>query len=143
MKYESLGRITSCWVGQDKQGRYNMEESWQWAQYNLRTRPEWTYSQGAARNSRSSMYKVYMCATLQFIKRKDWNIMFYLHNSLLVPYYFTGPYFVADRLFFCRVKINHNSEMSLFLNLAPLRTLRHRASCFKNSRTVGILRNSV
>jgi hypothetical protein len=44
-------------MGQDKQGRYNMEESWETAQSNPRARPEWTYSQGAARDSRLSMYK--------------------------------------------------------------------------------------
>ncbi len=33
-----------------------MEESRQEAQSNLRTRPEWTYSRGASRNSCSSMY---------------------------------------------------------------------------------------
>jgi hypothetical protein len=48
VKYGILGRITSCWVGQDKQGRYNIEESWQRAQSNPRTRPEWTYLRGAA-----------------------------------------------------------------------------------------------
>jgi hypothetical protein len=38
VKYESLGQITSCWVGQDKQGRYNIEESWQRAQSTPRMR---------------------------------------------------------------------------------------------------------
>jgi hypothetical protein len=51
VKYESVGQITSCWVGQDKQGRYNMEESWELAQSNPRTRPGRTYSQGAARRA--------------------------------------------------------------------------------------------
>ncbi len=70
MKYESLGQITSCWVGQDKQGRYNMKESWQEAQSNPRTRPEWTYSQGASRDSRSSMFKVYIGITIQLIRKE-------------------------------------------------------------------------
>jgi hypothetical protein len=60
VKNESLGQITSCWVGQDKQGRYNIEESWKRAQSNSRTKPGWTYSRGAARDSRSSMYKMFI-----------------------------------------------------------------------------------
>ncbi len=68
MKYESLGQITSCWVGQDKQGRYSIEESWQRAQSNLTTRPEWTYSRGTARDSCSSMYKMYIDIMLQFVR---------------------------------------------------------------------------
>jgi hypothetical protein len=60
VKYESLGQITSCRVGQDKQVGYKMGVSWQGAQSNLRTRPGWTYLLGAAGNSRSSMYKMYI-----------------------------------------------------------------------------------
>ncbi len=59
MKYESLEKTTSCWVGQDKYRRYNMEESWKEAQSNPRTRPGWMYSRGTSINSCSSMYKVY------------------------------------------------------------------------------------
>jgi hypothetical protein len=51
--------------GPGQQGRYNKEESWQEAQSNLRTRPEWTYSWGASRDSRSNMYIVYMVILLQ------------------------------------------------------------------------------
>jgi L,D-peptidoglycan transpeptidase YkuD (ErfK/YbiS/YcfS/YnhG family) len=36
VKYESLG-YTSCWVGQDKYRRYNMEGGWQEAQSNSKT----------------------------------------------------------------------------------------------------------
>jgi hypothetical protein len=60
VKYESLGRIPSCWVGQDKQGGYKIGVNWQRAQSNPRTRPRWTYSLGAARESCSSMYKLYI-----------------------------------------------------------------------------------
>jgi hypothetical protein len=60
VKHESLGQITSCWVGQDKQDRYKIGVNWQRAQSNLRKRPGWTYSRGAARDSRSSMYKMYI-----------------------------------------------------------------------------------
>jgi hypothetical protein len=67
VKYELLGRITSCWVGQDKQGRYNMEGSWQEAQSNPRTRPEWTYLRGASRDSHPSMYKVNRGIMMQLI----------------------------------------------------------------------------
>ncbi len=59
-KYESLGQTTSCWVGQNKQGGYEIGESWERAQSKLRTRPGWTYSRGAARDSRSIMYKMYI-----------------------------------------------------------------------------------
>ncbi len=67
MKYELLGRITSCWMGKDKQGRYNTEGSWQEAQSDPRTRPGWTYSRGASRDRRSSMYKVYIGIMMQLI----------------------------------------------------------------------------
>jgi hypothetical protein len=60
VKYETLGHITSCWVGQNKQGGHKIGVSWQRARSNPRTRPGWTYSQGAARDSRSSMYKMYI-----------------------------------------------------------------------------------
>ncbi len=54
-----VGQTKSCWVGQDKYRRYNMEESWQEAQSNPRTRLGWTYLRDATRNSYSSMNKVY------------------------------------------------------------------------------------
>ncbi len=60
VKHESLGQITSCWVGQDKQDRNKIGVNWQRAQSNLRKRPGWTYSRGAARDSHSSMYKMYI-----------------------------------------------------------------------------------
>ncbi len=75
MKYESLGQTACCWVGQDKQGRHNMEESRERAQSNPRMRPERTHSRGAARSSRSSMYKVYIGTTLQVIKKKKSGIL--------------------------------------------------------------------
>jgi hypothetical protein len=85
VKHESLGQITSCWVGQDKQGRNYMEVSRQRAQFNTKTRPEWTYLRGAARDSCSSMYKVYIELMLQsYEKEKDWDVVSYLHNSLLL-----------------------------------------------------------
>ncbi len=59
-KYESLGLTTSCWVGQDKQGGQKIEASWERAQCNPNTRSGWMYSRGAARDSRSSMYKMYI-----------------------------------------------------------------------------------
>ncbi len=55
-----VGQITSWWVGQDKQGGYKIGASWPMVQSNPRTRPGWTYSRGAARDSRSSMYKMYI-----------------------------------------------------------------------------------
>ncbi len=69
MKYESLRQTTSYWVGQDKQGRYNMEGSWQETLSDPRTSPGWMYSRGASRDSRSSMYKVY--TDVVQMKRKD------------------------------------------------------------------------
>jgi hypothetical protein len=60
IKYESLGQITSCWVGRDKQGGYKIEVSWKRAQSNTRTRPGRTYySGGDARGGRLSMYNMY------------------------------------------------------------------------------------
>ncbi len=109
VKYESLGQITSCWVGQYKQGRYNMEESWQWAQSNPRMRPEQTYSRGAAGNSCSSMYKVYMLQHHNSYREKIRKSCVICINSLFVLNYFIAPYFVHDCLFFCRLKINHDT----------------------------------
>jgi hypothetical protein len=60
VKYESLGRTKSCWVGQDKQGGHKIGVSWERAQSNLRTRPGWTDSRGAAGDRHSSMYKMYI-----------------------------------------------------------------------------------
>jgi hypothetical protein len=56
-KYETLRQTTSCWVGQDKQEGHKIGASKERVQYNPRMRPGWMYSQGAARDSRSSMYK--------------------------------------------------------------------------------------
>jgi hypothetical protein len=117
MKYESLGQITSYWVGQDKQGRYNVEESWWGAQFNPRTRPEWTYSRGAARDSRSIMYKMYRCYAAIHIKRKDLDIMRYLcvplfmiNYLLLIAYCSVVHVLCLISCFFCRLKINHDSH---------------------------------
>ncbi len=82
MKYEMLEQTTSCWVGQDKYRRYNKEESWQEAHSNPRTRPGWTYSRGASRDSHSSMYKVSI--NVIHMKRKDWDVESYLSNSLVM-----------------------------------------------------------
>ncbi len=79
MKYELLRQTTSYWVGQYKQGRYDMEGSWQEAQSNPRTRPRWTYSRGASRSSHSSMYEVYIVVIR--VRRKDWNVTSLLYNS--------------------------------------------------------------
>jgi hypothetical protein len=57
VNYELLGQTKSCWVGQDKQGGHKIGASKERAQSNLRTRPGWTYSRGAAGDSRSSLYK--------------------------------------------------------------------------------------
>ncbi len=57
VKYESMEQTTSYQVGQDKQAGYKITGSKGRAQSNLRTRPGWTYSQGAARNSLSNMYE--------------------------------------------------------------------------------------
>ncbi len=49
-----------------------MEESWETVQSNPRVRPEWTYSQGVARDSCSSMYKdVHEYNVAINIKRND------------------------------------------------------------------------
>ncbi len=75
MKYESLGQITSCWVGKDKQGRHNIEENWERVQSDPRTRPERMYSRGAARRAAQVCLKC-TWIMLQFTwKEKDWDIM--------------------------------------------------------------------
>jgi hypothetical protein len=57
VKYESLGKTTSYWVGQDKQAGYKISMIKVRAQSNSRMMPGWMYLRGAARNSSSSMYK--------------------------------------------------------------------------------------
>ncbi len=52
-----VGANKSCWVGQDKQIGQKISVSNGRAQSDLRTRPRWTYSRGAARSSPSSIYK--------------------------------------------------------------------------------------
>ncbi len=86
MKYETLEQTTSYWVGQDKYRRYNIEESWQEAQSNSRTRPGWTYSRGAPRNSRSRLYKVYI--NVIHMKRKSCLIHLLLVFNYLSNYVF-------------------------------------------------------
>jgi hypothetical protein len=83
-----------------------MENDWQETQSNLRTRPEWMYSRGASRDSRSSIYQVY--TDVVYIKRKDRDIVGYLYNSSLVlDYLFLhnlyDSLFVLDNLFSFRV----------------------------------------
>jgi hypothetical protein len=105
-----------------------MEVSWQEAQSNPRMRPGWTYSQGASRDSRSSMYKVYV--DVIHMKRKDWDVLSSLYNSLLVLdylflYNLYDSLFMLDYLFslepdnlfsclivyfLCRLKLNHDSH---------------------------------
>ncbi len=90
------GQITSCWVGQDKQGGYKIGASWERAQSNPRTRPGWTYSRGAARNSHSSMYtNVYRdYVVLIRLKRRRKEMLYIIH--------------MTD--FLHRLKINHDSH---------------------------------
>jgi hypothetical protein len=57
VKYGSLEQTTSCWVGQEKQVGHKISVRKERAQSNSRTRPGWTYSRGAAGNSRPSMNK--------------------------------------------------------------------------------------
>ncbi len=85
MKYELLEQSKSCWVGQDKYRRHNIEESWQEAQSNPRTRPAWTWSRGSSRNSRSSVYKVYSTINVIHMKRENWDIVSCLYNALFMP----------------------------------------------------------
>jgi hypothetical protein len=97
-----------------------MEKGWQQAQSNPRTRPGWIYSRGASKDSCSSMYKVYINVT--HMKRKDrdvvcclCNLLFmfdFIHCPCLTIYFFYDWYFVSmpDCLFFCRLKINHDSH---------------------------------
>jgi hypothetical protein len=59
-----------------------MEGSWQEAHSNLRTRSRWTYSQGASRDSHSSMYKVYIVVI--HVKRKDWDVISHLYNLVIM-----------------------------------------------------------
>jgi hypothetical protein len=65
-----------------QQGRYNIKESWQRAQSNPRMGLEWTYSKGAARNSCSSMNKMYIGVTLQCIEKKRLGCRELQYNSL-------------------------------------------------------------
>ncbi len=71
VKYEPLRQITSYWVGQDRQGGHKIGACKERAQSNPRTRPGWTYSRGAARDSGASMYNEYRKLwCLWLVKRK-------------------------------------------------------------------------
>ncbi len=124
------GQTTSCLVGQGKQGRYSMEESRQKAQSSSRTRPGWTHWWGASRNSRSSMYKVYVDRMLHLILKKKMGTLWTMYaiympdirsffcrpyDSLfvincLIPVLSTWLILVPDVYFLCRLKINHDSH---------------------------------
>ncbi len=126
MKYESLEQNNKLLGGRRQYG-YNMEGGWQETQSNPWTRPEWMYSRGASRDSRSIMYKVY--TDVIYIKRKDWDVVSYLYNSSLVLdylflYNLYDSFFVLDYLFslesdnsflclivyfLCRLKLNHDT----------------------------------
>jgi hypothetical protein len=67
VKYELLGTNNKLLGGPDKQGGYKLGVHWERAQSNPRTRPGWTYSQGATRDSRSSMYQMYIEFVMCFI----------------------------------------------------------------------------
>jgi hypothetical protein len=128
-------------MGQDKQGRYNMGGSWQEAQSNPRMGPEWTYSRGASRGSRSSMYKVYIGIMIQLIWKEKiemlWithilhclcliiYLLYSLYNSFftLIIYFLYSLYnsFSSLIIFSAGYKKSMTS-MSLFLNLALSRT---------------------
>jgi hypothetical protein len=104
---KSLGPITSCWVGQNKQGGYKIGVIWQRAQSNPRMRPGWTYSQGAARDSHSSMYKMYI----------DYDVVIHLEKKkkkikVLCIACMTNCLLLCDWFvcFLCRLKINHDSH---------------------------------
>ncbi len=73
--------------------------SWERAQSNPRTRPGWTYSRGAATNSRSSMHKMYEeIMMLRLVEKKKKKIKMLYIILLLIVY------------FLRRLKINHDSH---------------------------------
>jgi hypothetical protein len=77
---------TAGWAKTNKEG-YNMEESWQEAQSNPRTRTGWTYSWGASRDSRSSMYIctwIYCCNQCEKKNGMIWVICIICHLYLIV-----------------------------------------------------------
>jgi hypothetical protein len=90
VKYESV-------VGQDKKRRHNIEESGQRAQSNPRARPEWTYSRGAAKSSRSSMNKMYIDMKSLFTGKKRMGCHELLCDSLL-----TFCCCLSNSLFMCK-----------------------------------------
>jgi hypothetical protein len=98
---------------------HNIEGNWRRAQSNLRMRPEWTYSRGAAGDSRSSMYKMYISTVYAaiHIKGKDWDIMSYLCDPLFMLNYLlliacSSVIYVLCLIspFICRLKIHHDSH---------------------------------
>ncbi len=70
MRHESLGQITSCWVGQDKQGRYSIEECWESVQSKPRMMLGWTYSREAARRVAQVCIKMYMGLMSRFTRKE-------------------------------------------------------------------------
>ncbi len=83
MKYELLEQTTSCWVGQNKYRRFNMEESWQEAQSNPRTGQDGRINEVLQEiAAQVCTYKVYM--NVIHMKRKAWGVVNYLCNSLFM-----------------------------------------------------------
>jgi hypothetical protein len=115
--YVSLGQITSCWVGQDKQGISNIEESWERFQSNQWDEARMDVFARCCEKSCSSMYKIHMGVRSRFTgKEKDWDIMSYLYSSLIIYCSVINILYLIV-YFLCRLKINHDShELSLFLN---------------------------
>jgi hypothetical protein len=113
VKYESLERITSCLVGQDKQEGHKIGASWWRAQSNPRTRPGWIYSQGSARDSHSSMYKIYIEIVVAWFVWKKWRkdsecrISPAWLTCLQDAVHILSIWLIC--LFLCRLKINHDS----------------------------------
>jgi hypothetical protein len=122
------------WAKTNKE-RDNMEESWQETQSDPRTRPGWTYSRGASRDSRSSMYTVCICTWIyccnQYEKkngmiwvtciiRRPYLIAIFVtcivHCSclMILPTVCKINSHARCLFFLCRLKINHDShEFSL------------------------------
>ncbi len=95
-----LGQTTSCWVGQGKQIGHKISESNRRAQSNPRTRPGWTCSWGAAKNSRIAAQ---VCIN---VYKRSWCLWFIIKEIPKIQY--VVAWLIC--LFFRRLKINHVSH---------------------------------
>ncbi len=117
MKHESLGQTARYWVGQDKQGRHIWKRAGNRFSLTRGRGHDGHIRQELQESSHSSMSKVYDNIIYAKKKRKLRHCELLAIYLLMLDYVvrdyllltFSG-FFLTDCLFFCRLKINHDSH---------------------------------